>query len=51
MAVKEIPFSKKQLEEIIKNFPTPFHIYDEKGMRETPRYFKNEIIRNEEFKE
>lgn len=27
------PFvSKEKLEEIIKEFPTPFHLYDEKGI-------------------
>ena len=29
------PFvTKEQLEEIIKQYPTPFHLYDEKGIRE-----------------
>jgi diaminopimelate decarboxylase len=31
---KQIPFSKKQIEKIIEKTPTPFHIYDEKGIRE-----------------
>ena len=27
------PFvTKEQLEEIIRTYPTPFHLYDEKGM-------------------
>ena len=34
MTQKNIPFSKKQLDQIIKNFPTPFHIYDERGIKE-----------------
>ena len=30
------PFvTKEQIEEIAKTYPTPFHIYDEKGIRET----------------
>lgn len=29
---KKLPFSKKQIEEIIEKYPTPFHIYDEKGI-------------------
>jgi diaminopimelate decarboxylase len=33
MADKTLPFSKEQLEEIIKTYPTPFHIYDEKAIR------------------
>ena len=28
------PFvTKEQIEEIVKKYPTPFHIYDEKGSR------------------
>ncbi|OHD67639.1 MAG: diaminopimelate decarboxylase [Spirochaetes bacterium RBG_16_49_21] len=34
MAEKGIPFTKKQIEAIISKYPTPFHIYDEKGMRD-----------------
>ena len=33
------PFSKAKIEEIIKSYPTPFHIYDEKGIRENIRTF------------
>ena len=25
---------KEQIEEIVKSYPTPFHLYDEKGIRE-----------------
>lgn len=29
------PFvTKEQLDEIVKKYPTPFHLYDEKGIRE-----------------
>ena len=32
------PFvTKEQLEDIVKQYPTPFHLYDEKGMRENAR--------------
>ena len=32
------PFvTKAQIEEIAKTYPTPFHIYDEKGIRQTAR--------------
>ncbi|WP_321370655.1 diaminopimelate decarboxylase [uncultured Draconibacterium sp.] len=51
MAVKDLPFSKEQLESIIENHPTPFHIYDEKAIRENARYFKNAFSWNEGFKE
>ena len=35
--MKKKPFvTKEQLQEIVKQFPTPFHLYDEKGIREIP---------------
>ena len=35
------PFvTKEQIEEIAKTYPTPFHIYDEKGIRENARRLK-----------
>ncbi len=37
MAEKNVPFSKVELETIIQNYPTPFHIYDEQGIRDNAR--------------
>lgn len=37
MADKKIPVSKQKLEEIIRTYPTPFHLYDEKAIRENAR--------------
>ena len=34
---KVLPFSKDQMERLIEEFPTPFHLYDERGIRETAR--------------
>ena len=51
MAEKNLPFSKEQLESIIKNHPTPFHIYDEKAILENARNFKKAFSWNEGFKE
>lgn len=51
MAQKNLPFSKEQLENIIDNHPTPFHIYDEKAIRENARNFKDAFSWNEGFKE
>ena len=46
------PFvTKEQLDEIIKEFPTPFHIYDEKGIRENARKLKEAFSWNKGFKE
>ncbi|SHF56027.1 diaminopimelate decarboxylase [Mariniphaga anaerophila] len=51
MATKSIPFSKEEIEKIIEKFPTPFHIYDEKAIRENARRFKKAFEWNEGFKE
>ena len=32
--------TKEQLEGIIKTYPTPFHLYDEKGIRENAKAMK-----------
>ena len=51
MAEKNLPFHKDKLEEIIAKHPTPFHIYDEKGMREYARKFNASFSWNQGFKE
>ncbi|MCG6189090.1 diaminopimelate decarboxylase [Maribellus maritimus] len=51
MAEKKLPFSKEQIEKIIETHPTPFHIYDEKAIRENARNFINAFSWNEGFKE
>lgn len=33
MTEKVVPFTKSQIEEIIRRYPTPFHIYDEVAIR------------------
>ncbi|SNU04902.1 diaminopimelate decarboxylase [Lachnospiraceae bacterium] len=46
------PFvTKEQVEEIVKTYPTPFHIYDEKGIRENARALYNAFSWNKGFKE
>ena len=50
--MNKTPFvTKEQLEEIIKKYPTPFHIYDEKGIRENARALKEAFSWNKGFKE
>ena len=51
MTTKYIPFSKPQLEKITEQYPTPFHIYDEKGIREYARKFTKAFSWNSGFKE
>ncbi|MDD5343037.1 MAG: hypothetical protein PHW12_01300, partial [Smithella sp.] len=51
MSQKLLPFTKNQIEKIIKQYPTPFHLYDEKAIRENARAFKNAFNWNKGFKE
>jgi diaminopimelate decarboxylase len=51
MASKELPFTKEQVEEIIAEYPTPIHLYDEKGIRENARQLKKAFSILEGFKE
>lgn len=37
--VKKLPFNKEKVEEIMETYPSPFHLYDEKGIRENARRF------------
>jgi hypothetical protein len=37
MSEKNFPLTKAQLQEIIKEYPTPFHIYDEHAIRQNIR--------------
>jgi diaminopimelate decarboxylase len=37
MTAKSVPFTSAELEAIVRRHPTPFHIYDEKAIRETAR--------------
>lgn len=51
MTDKKLPFGKEKLEEIINRFPTPFHIYDEKGIKEYARKFNKAFEWNEGYRE
>ncbi len=42
---------KEQIEEIVKKYPTPFHIYDERGIRENAKALKEAFSWNKGFKE
>ncbi len=49
---RKIPFvTKEKIEEIKKEIPTPFHIYDEKGIRATARALNEAFAWNKGFKE
>ena len=49
--MKEPYISREKLAEITAQFPTPFHLYDEKGIRETARALHEAFSWNQGFKE
>ena len=50
--MKKIPFeTKEKVDEIVKQYPTPFHIYDEKGIRANAKALKEAFSWNKGFKE
>lgn len=49
--MKKTFVTKEKLEEIVKEYPTPFHIYDEKGIRENAKALKEAFSWNKGFKE
>lgn len=51
MTEKKVPFTKEQIEKIIQQYPTPFHIYDEKAIRENAKKINKVFSRFEGFKE
>jgi diaminopimelate decarboxylase len=51
MTTKRPPFSRDQLEAIIQTYPTPFHIYDEAGIRAAARRLRQAFAWAPGFKE
>lgn len=50
--MKKTPFvTKEQVEEIVKTYPTPFHLYDEKGIRANAKAVKEAFAWNKGFRE
>ena len=49
--MKNVPFSKEQIVKIAEKFPTPFHIYDEKAIRENAKRLNKAFSIFEGFKE
>ncbi|MFO7815653.1 MAG: diaminopimelate decarboxylase [Halanaerobiales bacterium] len=48
---KGLPFSKEKLEKIKSEYPTPFHLYDEKAIKENAKRFLRAFNWNDGFKE
>ena len=51
MVSKRLPFTKEYIDRIISKYPTPFHIYDEKGILDFAQQFCQAFSWNEGFKE
>ena len=50
--MKKEPFvTYETLQEIIKEYPTPFHLYDEKGIRENAKAVNEAFAWNKGFRE
>ena len=50
--MKKTPFvTLQQVNEICRQYPTPFHIYDEKGIRENARALKKAFSWNKGYRE
>ena len=49
--MRTLPFDKAKLEEIAAKWPTPFHIYDAKAIRENAKRLKKAFAWNKGFRE
>lgn len=49
--MKKSFLTKEQIAEVTKKYPTPFHLYDEKGIRENARNLKKAFSWNKGFRE
>ena len=50
--MKKLPFvTKEQVEEIVKTYPTPFHLYDEAGIRANAKAVQEAFSWNKGFRE
>jgi diaminopimelate decarboxylase len=49
--MRKLPFDKAKLEEIAAKWPTPFHIYDAKAIRENAKKLKKAFSWNKGFRE
>ncbi|MEN6417630.1 MAG: diaminopimelate decarboxylase, partial [Clostridiaceae bacterium] len=49
--MRALPFSKEELEAIVQKYPTPFHIYDEAGIRKNVLRLQEAFAWNNGFRE
>ncbi|MEX1258394.1 MAG: diaminopimelate decarboxylase [Gemmatimonadota bacterium] len=50
-AAKPLPFSQRQMQEILAEYPTPLFVYHERGIRESGRRLKAAFLWNSGFRE
>ena len=51
MTEKNLPFTKADIEKIAEKYPTPFHLYDERGIKENARRFLRAFSWAPDFRE
>ena len=51
MSKKKTFVTLQQLKEIDKTYPTPYHLYDEKGIRDNARRLKEAFAWNKGYRE
>lgn len=49
--MKTLPFDKTQIDAIIQKYPTPFHLYDEKGIKDNLKRLQNAFSWNPGYRE
>lgn len=49
--MRPLPFDKAQIEKINRDIPTPYHLYDERGIRENVRRLKQAFAWNKGYQE
>ncbi|MBI5390673.1 diaminopimelate decarboxylase [Candidatus Woesearchaeota archaeon] len=49
--MKPLPFTKQEIEKIMQQFPTPFYVYDETGIRANAKKLKHAFRKVHGFKE
>ena len=49
--MKKTFVTKEQVEQIVAKYPTPFHLYDEKGIRENVKALKEAFAWNKGYRE
>ena len=49
--MKQVPFTREQIEDIVKDYPTPFYIYDAEGIRNNLKKLQDSFSWNKGYRE